>query len=107
VFVLLTLLDLFSQRIWEDTVNCPLALEVGAQTLCANLFRLLTSAASFTSTGVIADTWCADDKPSVGHCLVCCNQFSCSHQQLLSQYSPLLLFGPPRSAAALLRRQLT
>jgi hypothetical protein len=25
---LLSLLDLFSQPIWEDTVNCPLALEV-------------------------------------------------------------------------------
>ncbi|WIA17138.1 hypothetical protein OEZ85_014030 [Tetradesmus obliquus] len=27
VFVLLSLLDLFSQRIWEDTVNCSLALQ--------------------------------------------------------------------------------
>uniref|UniRef100_A0A383VVQ6 RanBP2-type domain-containing protein n=1 Tax=Tetradesmus obliquus TaxID=3088 RepID=A0A383VVQ6_TETOB len=27
VFVLLSLLDLFSQRIWEDSVNCPLALQ--------------------------------------------------------------------------------
>lgn len=31
VFVLLSLLDLFSQRIWDDPVNCPLALQVGAR----------------------------------------------------------------------------
>jgi hypothetical protein len=111
VFVLLSLLDLFSQRIWEDAVNCPLALEVRelAQSNAVLCWRCVTAepvsqltcdASNVTAAASdhilslthVANCCLVPASPAAAPCAdaavmqtvdLLCNQYSCSDKQLV------------------------